>query len=55
MYTLHLDVLLSHDFVKAAMNAISTIFQNAQRRGRRFHLGQSLWHRIQTLGRLCKN
>jgi len=32
------------------MHAISTIFPNAQRHGCRFHLGQSLWRRIQTLG-----
>ena len=37
------------DFEKAAMHAISTIFPNAQRRGCRFHLGQSWWRRIQTL------
>ena len=38
------------DFEKAAMNAVSNIFANAHRRGCRFHLGQSWWHRIQTLG-----
>ena len=38
------------DFEKAAMNAVSTIFPNAQRRGCRFHLGQSWWRRIQSLG-----
>jgi len=32
------------------MNALSTIFPNVQRRGCRFHLGQSWWRRIQTLG-----
>jgi len=32
------------------MHAISTIFPNAQRRECCFHLGQSWWHRIQTLG-----
>jgi len=38
------------DFEKAAMNAVSTIFQNAQRRGCRFHFGQPWWRRIQSLG-----
>ena len=38
------------DFEKAAMHAISTIFPNTQRRGSRFHLGQSWWRRIQTFG-----
>jgi len=33
-----------------ATHAISAIFPNAQRRGCRFHLGQSWWRRIQTLG-----
>jgi len=32
------------------MHAISTIFPNTQRRGSRFHLGQSWWRRIQTFG-----
>jgi len=49
LYTIDTHTVIT-DFEKAATHAISTIFPNAQRRMCRFHLGQSWWHRIQTLG-----
>jgi len=49
LYTIRARTVVT-DFEKVARHAISTIFPNSQRRGCRFHLGQSWWRRIQTLG-----
>ena len=49
VYTIRARTVIT-DFEKTATHAISTIFPNAQRRGCRFHLGQSWWRRVQTLG-----
>lgn len=38
------------DFEKGSMNALSTVFPNATVLGCLFHLGQSLWRRIQNEG-----
>lgn len=42
------------DFEQAIHTAISEIFPEVIRKGCRFHLGQSMWRKIQSLG-LCKN
>jgi len=41
-----LIVIENRNNEKAAMNAVSNIFPNAQRRGCRFHLGQSWWRSV---------
>lgn len=38
------------DFEKSAMNAVSALLPDSRLHGCRFHLGQSWWRRIQTLG-----
>jgi len=38
------------DFEKAAMNAVSTVLPASRLHGCRFHLGQSWWRRILSLG-----
>jgi len=38
------------DFKQAIHSAVAKVFPNAQIRGSRFHLGQSWWRKIQSLG-----
>jgi len=43
--------LVLTDFVKAAMNAVSTVLPASRLHGCRFHLGQSWWRRIHKVRR----